>query len=96
MPNLRNYQAGLWVLFALSLPMGLYTNWLAFAALVLGMIKRHGMIQFNKLYLQRVMFDENFQNIPYLGVLSMVGGLSFILYLPLLIHAYLESAPILK
>jgi hypothetical protein len=42
------------------------------------------------------MFDENFQGIPYLGVLSIIGDTTFIVYFPLLFHAYLETSPIFK
>lgn len=95
MPHLKAYQLGLWIAFFVSLPLGLYTNWIALGALLCGMSKKHGYPQFNKLYLQRVIFDENFQMIPYLGVTGM-GGLNLAIYLPLFIHAYLEMSPMLK
>lgn len=41
------------------------------------------------------MFDENLQSLPYLGIVAVSSGI-FILYVPLVFHAYLEVAPIFK
>ena len=78
------------------MPLRLFTNWLVFGALVTSVIKKHGIPKFNKEFLQRVMFDENFQMIGYVGVVSMAGSGSFILYLPLLMQAYLHLAEVGK
>jgi len=51
MPKLRTVQWILWVLFFLSLPLRMYTNWLVFGALLVGIIKRFGIPKFNKEYL---------------------------------------------
>lgn len=96
LPSLKTYQWLLWVLFYLALPFRLYTNWLSFAALALGIVKRHGFPKFNKEFLQRIIFDDNLQMLPYIGVLAIAGGQNFILYVPLLLHAYLEVAPLFK
>lgn len=61
----------LWLLFALSLPFRLYTSWLAFGAMLCGVIKRFGYPKFNKEYLQMIAYDDNFQMITYLGTLTM-------------------------
>jgi hypothetical protein len=74
----------------------MYTNWLAFGALLVGVFKRYGIPKFNKEYIQRIIFDENVQMIPYLAVVGMSGGANFILYVPLILHGYLEISPILK
>jgi hypothetical protein len=34
--------------------------------------------------------------LPYIGVLAIGGSQNFILYVPLLLHAYLEVAPLFK
>jgi hypothetical protein len=36
------------------------TNWIAFAALMAGIIKKAGIPKFKKEYLQSIMFDDNF------------------------------------
>ncbi len=34
--------------------------------------------------------------IPYLGVVAVAGGTTFILYMPLILHAFLEVSPLFK
>lgn len=85
-----------WVAFFISLPLRLYTNWLVLAALAIGLIKRHGMPKFNKEYLQKMIFDENLQMLPYIGVVAVAGSQTMVLYMPLLIHGYLEVSPLFK
>ena len=85
-----------WMLFVASLPVRAYTNWLAFFALIFGLLKRHGIPKFSRAYAQTIVFDENLQSLPYLGVVALIGGLSFILYVPLVLQAYLELSPIFK
>lgn len=84
----------LWVVFYLSLPLRLYTNWIVVIALVIGVIKRYGIPKFNKEYLQRIMFDDNLQMLPYLGVVAVAAGGNLILYMPLCLHGFLEIAPL--
>ena len=60
MPKLNIIANICWFLFAITLPLRLFTNWLAFGALIAGVIKKHGFPKFNKEFLQRVMYDENF------------------------------------
>ena len=76
--------------------MRLYTNWILLAALAVGIVKRHGIPKFNKAFLQRIMLDDNLQMLPYLGVVAVAGGANFILYMPLIVHGYLEIAPLFK
>jgi hypothetical protein len=71
----------------------MYTNWIALAALVVGIMKRYGMPKFNKQFLQKIMLDENLQMLPFLGVVAVGGGNSMILYMPLVLHGFLEVAP---
>lgn len=71
----------------------MYTNWIALAALVVGVMKRYGMPRFNKAFLQQIMLDENLQMLPYLGVVAVAAGSSLILYMPLVLHGFLEVAP---
>ena len=96
LPGLKTYNWILWVIFYVTLPLRLYTNWLALAALVIGIVKRHGIPKFNKEFLQKIIIDDNLQMLPYLGVVVVAGGTSLILYLPLVIHGYLQVAPLLK
>lgn len=96
LPGLKQPQWILWTIFYLTLPIRFYTNLLLFAALAVGVIKRHGIPKFNKAYLQRIIVDENLQCIPYLGVVAMAGGAGFILYMPLILQGYLEVAPLFK
>lgn len=77
----------------LTLPIRLYTNHLAFAALILGMIKKNGTPKFNKEYLAQVMMDDNFQGLGFMGVVVMIGSVNFIMYIPLILMGYLELAP---
>jgi hypothetical protein len=39
------------------------------------------------------MLDENLQMLPYLGVVAVGGGSTLILYMPLVLHGFLEVAP---
>ena len=94
MPSLRTQQMILWVLFFLSLPLRLYTNWLVLLALAVGIIKRYGFPKFSKEYLQRIMFDDNLQMLPYLGVVAVAAAGNLILYMPLCLHGFLEIAPL--
>ena len=57
------------------------------------MIKKSGTPKFSKEYLQKVMFDDNFQLLGHMGVVVMIGTVNFVLYIPLLLMAYLELAP---
>jgi Transmembrane protein 33/Nucleoporin POM33 len=84
----------LWVVFYFTIPLRLYTNWIVFAALAVGVVKRYGIPKFNKEYLQRIMFDDNLQMLPYLGVVAVGAGANLILYMPLMIHGFLEIAPL--
>jgi hypothetical protein len=84
----------LWVLFIVSLPLRLYTNWLAFAALAVGVIKRFGIPKFSREFLQRIMFDDNLQMLPYLAIVAVASGMNLILYMPLVLHGFLEIAPL--
>jgi hypothetical protein len=38
-------------MFAFTLPFRTFTNWVAFAALAVGVVKRHGVPKFNKEFL---------------------------------------------
>ncbi|TNV77119.1 hypothetical protein FGO68_gene678 [Halteria grandinella] len=96
MPALRSQQWILWSIFFVTLPLRMYTNWLAFGAILVGLFKRHGLPKFNKEYVQKIIFDENLQMLPYLGVVAMAGSANFILYMPVIIHGYLEVSPLFK
>lgn len=96
MPSLRSQQWILWSIFFVTLPLRMYTNWLAFGAIIVGLFKRHGLPKFNKEYVQKIIFDENLQMLPYLGVVAMAGSANFILYMPVIIHGYLEVSPLFK
>lgn len=85
-----------WVLFFLSLPLRLYTNWLALVALLIAIVKRYGIPKFSKDFLQRIMFDDNLQMLPYLAVVAVAAGGNLILYMPLVLHGFLEVAPLFK
>jgi hypothetical protein len=52
LPAFKSYQWILWVIFYVTLPLKMYTNWIALAALVVGVMKRYGMPKFNKAFLQ--------------------------------------------
>lgn len=86
----------LWVVFYFSLPLRLYTNWIVLAALIVGIVKRYGIPKFNKEYLQRIMLDENLQMLPYLGVVVVGAGGNLILYMPIILHGFLEVSPLFK
>jgi hypothetical protein len=60
LPVLKPIVAMMWLTFIITVPLRLYTNYFAVAALVSGLMKKHGRPEFSKAYLQRVMFDDNF------------------------------------
>jgi len=60
MPEMANYAAILFVLYAISIPFGQFTSMLAFGALICLIMRRGGPIQFNMAYLQRIAIDEAF------------------------------------
>lgn len=91
-PAYKTYQEVLWLLFIVSLLVRMYSGFLAFGALLLGLMRRHGFPQFNQQYLQRIAFDDNFHMLTYLSTLATSNG-SMILYIPLVLTAYLEIAP---
>ncbi len=72
----------------------MYTNWIAFAGLAVGVVKKYGIPKFNKEYLQRIMFDDNLQMLPYLAVVAVGASGNFILYIPLMLHTFLEITPL--
>jgi len=96
MPALKTQQWILWAIFFITLPLRMYTNWLALGAILVGLVKKHGIPKFNKEFVQKIIFDENLQMLPYLGVVAMAGSANFILYTPLIIHGYLEVSPLFK
>ena len=96
MPHLKTYVNMCWLIFFLTLPIRLYTNHIAFAALILSVVKKAGIPKFNKEYLGVIMTDENFQALGHMGVVAMIGSVNFILYIPILLIAYLELAPVGK
>ncbi len=71
---MKTYQWIVWVVFFISMPVRFYTTWLAFFALAIGLVKRHGIPKFNKEFLQKMIFDDNLQMLPYLGVVAVAGG----------------------
>jgi len=83
-------------LFVITLPLRLFTNWFGFGALLASVIAKHGFPKFSKEFLQRVMYDENFQMIGYMGIVSMVGTVNFVLYLPILLLAYMHLSEVGK
>ena len=89
---MKQAQVILWILFVISLPLRMYTNWFAFGALLSGVCRKNGFPKISKEYLQRVMLDENFQGIGYMLVVAMVGSVNFVVYVPLLLTAYIDTA----
>jgi len=55
------------------------------------MTRSYGHPQISPLYLQRVMNDENFHGILYMSVVFMFVQVNFVMYIPLMMHALLES-----
>lgn len=70
-------------------------NYCALSALFLGLTRTYGHPQINPQYLSRIMYDERFHSILYLGIVFMIGSVNFVLYVPLLLHALLESGAVL-
>jgi hypothetical protein len=72
-------------------------NYCALGALYLGLARSHGHPNLlNSDYLQRVKHDENFQAILYMAVVFWLGQVNFVLYVPLMMHALLESGETLE
>lgn len=94
MPKLKGIQFILWVIFILTIIPRMYTNYLAFAALLCGILRRAGRPQFNTAYLQTCMFDENFQLLGYAACAAMVGSVNIVMYVPLAIHAIIVMSDI--
>ena len=63
---------------------------------MLGVLKKYGKPELSKEFFQRVIFDDNFQGLGYLGVLALIGTSSFILNIPMVITAYLVIADVGK
>ena len=72
------------------------TNWLAFAALACGILKRHGIPKFNKEYLQKIMMEDSFQMLFYLSSVALVMTPNFIIYSPLVLTAFIEGSDTTK
>jgi hypothetical protein len=68
-------------LFAFSL--GLSAKHPALVALIVGCLRRVGMIKFNKQYMDVLLHNEEFQSIIYVLILYFYSKLIFVLYLPL-------------
>ena len=53
------------------------------------MLNKQGMPKFSMDYLRQIIPDEHFQNLGYLSVITFMGGMSFVVYSPLVLFAYL-------
>ena len=40
------------------------------------------------------MFDDNLQMLPYLAIVAVAAGMNLILYMPIVLHGFLEIAPL--
>ena len=87
----------LWVLFVvLLLFKRSLANMVAIAVVTLGLTNTHGIPSFTPEYVQNAMYDDNFVALPYVGICMMIGSRNFALYIPLIMHAFLQSGRILK
>jgi hypothetical protein len=50
MPQVKGIQFTLWVVFVVSMPLRMYTTWIAIAALALGVLRHAGIPKFNMQY----------------------------------------------
>ena len=67
-------------------------NILAGAALTVGIFNTHGaMPSFSPEFMALGLRDENFLALPFIGVCMMIGAQNLALYLPLTLHAFLQS-----
>ena len=94
MPQMKGLQFTVWLIFLISLPFRLYTNWFVFGALLLGILRKAGKPQFDTAYLQACMFEENFLLLGFAACASMVGAVNLIVYVPLVLHAFVTMAEI--
>lgn len=72
-------------MFFIAVPLQFYQDQFAFGALFFGMMRKAGIPEFNKAYLHKCIFDVNFQTLGFLLALSMLQGLSIVMYVPLAI-----------
>ena len=60
MPGVKGYQYVLWLLAIVTIILRRYTTIAIGAALVVGIIRRVGKVQFNAEFVQRALFTEDF------------------------------------
>lgn len=63
-------------------------------ALLAGVIRRAGKVQFNAEYVQKAIFQEDFQMLGFLGVAAMVGSVNFVVFMPFIIQAWIVMGQI--
>lgn len=63
-------------------------------ALISGVFRRAGVVKFSKDYVQRAIFQEDFQMVGFLGVVAMVGMVNFVVFLPFVLHAWITLGQI--
>ena len=64
----------------------------ALIACIISLITNHGGLRFDRPYLRLIMYDSKFHTIGYLYLTLMLGRHNVILYVPLLMTAFLESS----
>jgi hypothetical protein len=92
LPQLKGPQFLLWILLVLSLPFRAYTNYIALAALLSGVFRKHGMPKISKEFMRRCIFVEDFQIIGFMAVGSMGNGSGLIVMTPVLMHGLITCA----
>lgn len=68
-------------------------NLFAIFALLAGLVRRFGYPENSPQYFSRALYNENYLGLPYMGICLMVGAGNIILYIPLVLHAFIESGP---
>lgn len=89
MPEVKGVQYVLWLAALVTIVLRRYYTISIACALVAGVCRRAGKPELNKEYLQRAMFQDDFQMLGFLGVASMVGAVNFAVFFPLLMHAWI-------
>jgi hypothetical protein len=93
-PSLKGVQYVLWLVAIVTIVLRKYYTIAMGAALVVGLLKRAGMVQFSTEFVQRAIFQDDFQMLGFLGVAAMVGAVNFVVFLPFLLHAWITLGQI--
>ena len=94
---MRGPQLALWILAPFCLLLGFYGNWIVLLALLCGLLRKFGMIEFKKEALRKYIFCQDFQMMGFMSCASIGGStMQLMLYSPILLHGYLVAGKVVE